>query len=135
MKNFGERLQSARIMAGLSMDRLVEKLGGAVSKQSISKYERGLMKPEDSSLLLHLSQALNVSVDYFFRDSVVSLDSVDFRKKAGLGAKELSSIIEQTRDELERYLELEALLAIEPQFRKNWEKNGAPWSRCRRGFT
>jgi Zn-dependent peptidase ImmA (M78 family)/DNA-binding XRE family transcriptional regulator len=116
MKNFGERLHSARIMAGLSMDRLVEKLGGAVSKQSISKYERGLMKPEDSNLLLRLSRALNVPVDYFFRDSVVSLDSVDFRKKASLGVKELSSIIEQTRDELERYFELEALLAIEPRF-------------------
>ena len=53
-------------------------------------------------MLLHLSQALNVPVGYFFRDSVVSLDSVDFRKKGGLGAKELSSIIEQTRDDLER---------------------------------
>lgn len=116
MKNFGTRLHSARTMAGLSMDKLVTKLGGSLSKQSISKYERGLMKPEDSSLLLRLSQALGVPVDYFFRDSVVSLDSIDFRRKAGLGAKELASIIELTRDELERYLELEALLAIEPLF-------------------
>jgi Zn-dependent peptidase ImmA (M78 family)/DNA-binding XRE family transcriptional regulator len=116
MDSFGQRLHSARVMAGLSMDRLVEKLGGAVSKQSISRYERGLMKPEDSSLLLRLSQALGVPIDYFFRDSVVSLDSIDFRKKAGLGAKELASIMEQTRDELERYLELEAVLAIEPRF-------------------
>jgi len=99
-------------MAGMSMDQLVKKLGEAVSKQSISKYERGLMKPEDSSLLLRLSQALNVPVDYFFRDSTVSLQTIDFRKKAGLGVKELSSIIEQTRDGLERYLELETLLAI-----------------------
>jgi Zn-dependent peptidase ImmA (M78 family)/DNA-binding XRE family transcriptional regulator len=116
MRNFGERLHSARVMAGLSMDQLVEGLDGAVSKQSISKYERGLMKPEDSTLLLRLSQALKVPVDYFFRDSTLSLQGVDFRKKAGLGAKQLSSIIEKTRDELERYFELEALLAIDPQF-------------------
>jgi Zn-dependent peptidase ImmA (M78 family) len=74
------------------------------------------MKPEDSTLLLRLSQALKVPVDYFFRDSTFSLQGVDFRKKAGFGAKELSSIIEQTRDELERYFELEALLAIDPRF-------------------
>ena len=116
MNRFGQRLHSARLMAGLSMDRLVEILGGAVSKQSISKYERGLMKPEDSGLLLRLSQALGVPVDYFFRDSAVSLDSIDFRKKSGLGAKELASIVERTRDELERYLELETVLAIEPRF-------------------
>jgi len=116
MKNFGDRLHSARIMAGLSMDRLVEKLDGAVSKQSISKYERGLMRPQDSSLLLRLSQALDVPVDYFFRESTVSIRSADFRKKADLGARELAAIIERTRDEFERYLELEALLAIEPRF-------------------
>ena len=98
------------------MDRLVERLAGAVSKQSISKYERGLMKPGDSSLFLRLSRALGVPVDYFFQDSAVSLDSIGFRKKSGLGAKELASIIGQTRDELERHLELETLLAIEPRF-------------------
>jgi len=116
MNRFGQRLHSARRMAGLSMDRLVERLGGAISKQSISKYERGLMKPEDSGLLLRLSQALGVPVDYLFRDSAVSLDSIGFRRKAGLGAKELATILERTRDELERYLELEAVLAIEPRF-------------------
>lgn len=52
----------------------------------------------------------------FFRDSTLSLQDMDFRKRASHGVKELSSIIEQTRDELERYFELEGLLAMEPRF-------------------
>jgi len=116
MENFGERLHSARVMARLSMDQLVERLGGAVSKQSISKYERGLMKPLDGGLLVRLSKALNVPVDYFLRGSTLSLEGVHFLKKAGLGSKEVSSMIEQTRDQLERRFELEALLGIDPRF-------------------
>jgi Zn-dependent peptidase ImmA (M78 family) len=116
MNDFGDRLHSARVMAGMSMDKLVARLGGGISKQSISKYERGLMKPEDSGLVLRLSRALDVPIDYFFRDSVVSLERIDFRRKACLGAKGIASIVERTRDELERYLELEAVLAIDPRF-------------------
>jgi Zn-dependent peptidase ImmA (M78 family) len=98
------------------MDQLVQRLGGVVSKQSISKYERGLMKPLDSGLLVRLSKALNVPVDYFLRDSSLSLEGVQFRRKAGLGSKEISSMIEQARDQLERRFELEALLGIDPRF-------------------
>lgn len=42
---FGVRLRAARKMAGLSMEELAAKLGGRVTKQAISKYERGRMMP------------------------------------------------------------------------------------------
>jgi Zn-dependent peptidase ImmA (M78 family)/transcriptional regulator with XRE-family HTH domain len=42
---FGVRLRAARKMAGLSMEELAAKLGGLVTKQAISKYERGQMMP------------------------------------------------------------------------------------------
>ena len=42
---FGVRLRAARKMAGLSMEDLAAKLGGRVTKQAISKYERGQMMP------------------------------------------------------------------------------------------
>jgi len=42
---FGVRLRAARKMAGLSMEELAAKLGGRVTKQAISKYERGQMMP------------------------------------------------------------------------------------------
>ena len=76
---FGERLKLARKKAGLSLDRLVELIGSMVTKQAISKYERNLMMP-DSKVLIELSKALNVSVDYLFSDRVTNLVGVDFRK-------------------------------------------------------
>ena len=42
---FGVRLRAARKMAGMSMEDLASKMGGMVTKQAISKYERGLMMP------------------------------------------------------------------------------------------
>ncbi len=65
--SFGERLRAARAMAGLSQEELSARMGGKVTKQAISKYEKGLMMPEASTTLIALSDALAVSVDYFFR--------------------------------------------------------------------
>jgi len=47
---FGARLRAARKMAGLSMEELAAKLGGMVTKQAISKYEKGLMMPSPEVL-------------------------------------------------------------------------------------
>jgi len=38
--SFGERLVSARKMAGLSLAALAEKTGNLVTRQAINKYER-----------------------------------------------------------------------------------------------
>ena len=43
---FPIRLHEARMMMGLSMDKLVERTGGAITKQSISRYEKGIMRPK-----------------------------------------------------------------------------------------
>ena len=48
-----QRLKSARLMKGFSMDVLCERIGNIVSKQSISKYENGKMMP-DSTILIAL---------------------------------------------------------------------------------
>jgi len=48
---FGERLKSARKMAGLSMQTLADKMDNVVTKQAISKYEKNRMKPDGRFLL------------------------------------------------------------------------------------
>lgn len=103
---FQKRLKQARVMHGLSMEALCEKTGGRLSKQSISKYEKGKMLP-DSTSLIALSSALALPVDYFFRPFTVSVDSVEFRKKSKLGAKQVDQIREAVKDRLERYCEIE----------------------------
>jgi len=110
---FAQRLVNARKMAGFSMDELASLSG--LSKNSISRYEKGVMQP-DSSNLIKLAKALNVKVDYFFRKSGVELQEVAFRKKAKLGSKSIDSIKYRVIDRVERYLELEDILAINNQF-------------------
>jgi predicted transcriptional regulator len=46
INEFGERLRSARKMAGLSMEALAQATGALVSKQAISKYEKGHINPQ-----------------------------------------------------------------------------------------
>jgi len=107
--SFGQRLKAARVMAGLSMDALVAKMGQRVSKQAISKYENGLMSP-DSAILIALSDALSVKPDYFLSEYEIAVEEINFRKKASLGKKEIESLKAKVKDELERYVELESLL-------------------------
>jgi Zn-dependent peptidase ImmA (M78 family)/DNA-binding XRE family transcriptional regulator len=107
--NFGERLVSARKMAGLSLAALADKTGNVVTRQAINKYEKGKMKPS-SDALIALSRALGVKPDYFFRESNVSMVDMQFRKKSLLGAKESESIKHRTLEFLERYIEIETRL-------------------------
>ena len=49
-ESFSIRLREARQMMGLSMDKLVERTNGAITKQSISRYEKGIMRPKRDAL-------------------------------------------------------------------------------------
>lgn len=104
---FGQRIKSARIMAGLSLRELSNLLEGLVSHNAISKYERGEMLP-DSKILIALAKVLNVKTDYFLRSSKVEITNIEFRKKAGLTVRNCSSIKEIVKDCMERYLEIES---------------------------
>jgi Zn-dependent peptidase ImmA (M78 family) len=102
-------------MAGMSMDDLVEKMAKKVSKPAISKYERGLMRPE-SPILIALADTLGVGIDYFFSSNTLELSSLNFRKKASLGKKTVQSLTERVRDALQRYAEIENLVDEKSSF-------------------
>ncbi len=51
-------------MMNLSMDKLAGQTDGAVTKQSVSRYEKGVMRPKRDAEAA-LAKALNISVDYF----------------------------------------------------------------------
>ena len=107
-------------MNGLSMDNLCEKMNHIVSKQSISKYEKGIMMP-DSTILIALSKALNVSLDFFFRPYNVTVEDIEFRKKSKLKSSSLKGIKEKVIDEIERYMEIENLLDMDNSFHINYK--------------
>lgn len=108
----GDRLKLARKKSGLSMDALVAKLNGMISKQSLSKYERNQMMP-GSRVLSRLAGVLDVSLEFLISSDVIALDGVDFRKKSNLTKKDLAQVKATVIEHAERYLAIEEILGEE----------------------
>lgn len=112
---FSKRLRNARLMRGLSMQQLCVMMNDIVTKQSVSKYERGESMP-DSTILIALCHALDVTPDYLFRANRSSLHNVHYRKLTRLSAKEEKSINLMVEDTIERINEIEDICGIERHF-------------------
>lgn len=113
--SFPERLKSARLMNGFSLQDLADKMSNKISRQALHKYEKGTVVP-DSEMLALLCEAMGVRPDFFFRETQVELGEIEFRKLKKLPVKEENRILEHAKDYLQRYLELENLLNIETRF-------------------
>lgn len=143
---FGKRLNQARKMKAWSLAVLRENIGEMVSIAALSQYEKG-KSMASSRVLVALSEALEVSLDYFFRDYEVELERIQFRKKSKLPKKEQDKVTEKARDFFERYNQVEELLganinyespikeslgldyeAMAKEVRKNWEIGQDPIS-------
>lgn len=99
------RIRRARVLKGLSLEALAHRLGD-ISKQALSKFEKGEAAP-NSTRLLQLSKALEVKPEYFFRSDVITLAPLEFRKLAKMPKYRQVQVEEQMREHLERYIALE----------------------------
>jgi len=116
---FAERFKSARILNGLSLQDLAEKLYESnvkISRQSLHKYEKGEVLP-DSHMLEALSNVLKITSDFFFRAQEVKLGEISFRKLSNFPVKEVNRVEEITKEKLSRYLELEDIIGIQVPFK------------------
>ena len=120
----GERLKLARRRSGLSLRALSARIGGIVSAQAIGKYERGEMMPS-SGVAIAVAEALGVHLGYLMSPSRVCLESVEFRKPIASSARERAAIEAEVLDHVDRYLQIEEILGISIDTRK--EANGRPW--------
>ena len=107
----GRRLRVARAAAGLSLRGLAARIGGRVTAQAISKYERGKSVP-GSRVLIALADALGVSVDHLTGDPEVIVEAIAFRKKKITSRREEAHVEGQVVHLLERYLTVETLLGL-----------------------
>lgn len=112
---FGTRLKLARRMAGMSLQDLADTLQGQITKQSLNKYELGLMLPT-SEILNRISKALNLKPDYFLKPTNVAIGEIQFRKQVSLSKKIEEAVIEKARDYIERFLEIENILSLGTKF-------------------
>lgn len=100
-----DRIRRARVLRGLSLDELASRVGD-ISKQALSKFERGEATP-NSTRVLQLAKALDLKPEYFLRQDAVALAPLEFRKLAKMPKYRQAQVEEQMRDHLERYLALE----------------------------
>lgn len=101
----------------MSQRELCKMVDGKVSASAIAKYEKGLMMPS-SGVLIMLSKALNINIDYFFHPFVVDIDpsKFEFRKKSSMGSKKIESIKYIVSSKIEKYMEIESILGINTKF-------------------
>jgi Zn-dependent peptidase ImmA (M78 family)/DNA-binding XRE family transcriptional regulator len=100
------RLKQARLLLGLSLRELSERIGQTVSHVALTKYERGDMKPS-AEVLVALCSALGRTPDQMFRPVRATLSNVSFRKRKSFSEKQTSMVLELVRSRLEDYLEAE----------------------------
>ncbi len=99
----------------MSLQDLSNALENKVTKQSLNKYESGLMKPTNE-VLMALSNVLGIKPEYLLRMNQIELGETHFRKKTGLSKKKEEAIIEKARDYVERFVEIESILGLETRF-------------------
>jgi Zn-dependent peptidase ImmA (M78 family) len=114
----GERLRIARRKAGLSLRDLSDRLGGRISHNAIAKYERDEMEPT-SAVLIELSRALDVTMEFLAAPLDVRLGELEFRKKSGTSAKDRASVEATVLEHVERYLLIEEILDLDSA---EWKK-------------
>ena len=115
-QTIGERLRRARLMRGLSLRDMAERLGEfgpQLSHAAYQKYEKGLMGP-DSTVLLALARFFEVDPGYFLRQQSVSLGKIECRKLTKFPARDVERVREEAADFFEKYLQIEEILGIKP---------------------
>ncbi|MFH6984623.1 helix-turn-helix domain-containing protein [Marinoscillum luteum] len=123
MAFIADRLKSARIMNGLSLQGLADQLkelGQSISKQALNKYEQGESTP-NSEMIGFLCEALGVRPDYFSNATLVEFGEIEFRKLSTYPGKERDRIEEVVKDKVRRYLELEQILNLQTEFKNPLE--------------
>lgn len=109
-------LKNIRRMRGLTLDEVSQRLNGMVTKQAISKYERGLMKPS-STVMDALCKLYQASPDFLLGRKPVVLSDFSFRSKEPVPQKLKQRIISQVQIWMEHYLALENLFDLITVFR------------------
>lgn len=105
-----DRIRSARLLRGLSLDELAARLGD-ISKQGLSKFEKGHAKP-NMARLIQLAHVLEVKPEYFFRGEEGAA-TFTLIGPARWSKPHQAQIVEQLREQLERYNTLEQCFAVQ----------------------
>lgn len=103
------RLKAIRMARGLTLDQLSDAMGGVVTKQALSKYERGASVPSPR-VLIALARALRVKAIDLATSPTAEVRVLAFRKKAAFSKAAQQTIESRVGLDLERRTELQELV-------------------------
>jgi transcriptional regulator with XRE-family HTH domain len=107
-----QRLKALRLARGFTLEELSENMGGLVTKQALSKYERGLSTPSPA-VLVQLARALKVKAIEIATEPVAQIEVLGFRKRAALSKAREEQIVSEVCVELDRRTLLQERVGIE----------------------
>lgn len=107
----GERLRILRLSRDMSLYELAVATGTIVSKQMLSRYERGLSTPTPR-VIVALAKALGVPVSRLFEEPKVIVEPIAYRKRATLKKSDEHRINSLLKNELENRVRLQELIGI-----------------------
>ncbi len=107
----GERLRQARLAAGLSLEGLAERLDRPLTKQALSKYERGLSQPPPSRIA-DIAAALNVRASSLLAEPDVEIEWIAYRKLQRLSKSRQEQVTAVATQRLESEVRLRELFHL-----------------------
>lgn len=102
----GKRLKRFRLARGMSLDDLEAAIDGLVSKQALSKYERGKMQPKVATLN-RIAVALGVKSAQLWGEPACQVECLAYRRRARLGKKEQEQLENFIAEVLEKRVALQ----------------------------
>lgn len=102
----GDRLRVLRLARGMSLDELALATNSIVSKQMLSRYERGQSTPTPR-VITALAKALGVPISRLFEGSHLKVEPVAYRKQSSLTKGDQHRISSLLTNELEQRVRLQ----------------------------
>lgn len=111
-----QQLNTLRLARGYSLDELAARIGGLVSKQMLSKYEKGQSQP-GQPVAQALATALGVSVVRLYEAPPFEFEFIAYRKHSGLSQARQAEVQAALSEELSRRLDVQQRLGLTCEFK------------------
>jgi Zn-dependent peptidase ImmA (M78 family)/DNA-binding XRE family transcriptional regulator len=109
------RIRQLRLAKGLSLEELALEMGGLVTKQALSKYEKDLSAPSPV-VAVRLASALGVKTLHLWSSPAVCIDFIAYRRLSRLGKKKKEQIEAKASRLLEERFGLQERLGLSGSF-------------------
>jgi Zn-dependent peptidase ImmA (M78 family)/DNA-binding XRE family transcriptional regulator len=101
-----QRLKQLRLARGWSLEELSDFIGGLVTKQALSKYEKGLSQPS-MKVVVKIAEIFNVKTAHLFAEPEVQVQLLAYRKCATLPKRDENMVEGMVSQALEERIALQ----------------------------